>query len=118
MGRHEAVVSGSEESVEGQRGAGSPSWIGSPDGLEADRRVELPQDPGPERLPVDAELWAGFERRAEIVRRRPVGGVGSEAERREAGEREACRPAQEGVSARGRDQLSAPRLRWSSMGFP
>ncbi len=118
MRRHEAVVSGSEEGLERERGAGDAARIRAPDGLEADRRVELPQDPGPERLAVDAEGGTGLERRAELVRRRSVGGVGGEAERREAGERDAGRRAQEGVSAGGRDQLSAPRLRWSSMGLP
>jgi len=105
------VVSGSEESFERKRGADGAPWIGSPDRLEADRRVELPQDPGPERLSVDAERGTGFERNAEMVRRGSVGGVYGGRESGERGEGERCRDAQEDASARGRDQLSAPRLR-------
>jgi hypothetical protein len=37
--------------------------------------------------------------------------VGGGAESGERGEGEPCRDAQEDASARGRDQLSAPRLR-------
>ena len=118
MRRHEAVVSGSEESLEAERGAGGAAWIRAPDGLEADRRVELPQDPRPERLAVHPERLARLERGAEVVRRGSLGGVGGQPESGEAGEGEPRPGAQENERARDRDQLSLSRPWRSSMGFP
>ena len=53
--RQEAVVPRPGQGVERERGAGDAARIRSPDGLEADRAVELSQDPGAERLSVDPE---------------------------------------------------------------
>jgi hypothetical protein len=57
-----------------------------------------------------------LERRAEVVRRGPLGGAGDEAKPGEAGQREAGDDARQGGSGPGRDQLPASRPRWSSMG--
>jgi hypothetical protein len=87
------VVTRAPQGVGCQRRARDAARIESPHRLVLDRGVELLEDAHPERVSVHPALDAGAEHGADVGRRRPLGRVGSERERGEGRERDACQGA-------------------------